>query len=130
MSTQEAMAEGKLIVEFKTQQKIREENTSYGIITVKTTTETRPYTILGAIDPNTEEEVSTEVAYSRGTRITYFQHTTSSVVCWSLKSHRQLMLYVGSPAVIGGEQLQMSVLAVFHKWDTLVEPATYRKPSG
>lgn len=63
---QEAMANGDITVEFKSQRKIREEKSSYGIITIKTSKETRPYTILSVIDPKTEDEISTEAAYERG----------------------------------------------------------------
>jgi len=63
---QEAMGNGDITVEFKSQRKIREEKTSYGIITIKTSKETRPYTILSVVDPKTEEEISTEAAYDRG----------------------------------------------------------------
>lgn len=66
VSFQEAMAQGDITVQFKTQRKIREEKSSYGIITVKTSKETRPYTIVGAIDPETEQELSLDDAYKRG----------------------------------------------------------------
>lgn len=65
---QEAMANGDITVEFKSQRKIREEKSSFGLITIKTSKETRPYTILAVVDPKTEEEISTEAAYKRGTR--------------------------------------------------------------
>lgn len=62
---QAAMAQGDIIVEFKSQQTIREEKSSYGIITVKTIVETRPYTIFSVIDPETDKEISTEAAYEK-----------------------------------------------------------------
>lgn len=67
MSFQEAMGMGDIIVEFKSQKKIREEKSSYGIITVKTSVETRPYTVTGAIDPKTEMELNVDEAYKKGT---------------------------------------------------------------
>lgn len=60
------MGNGDITVEFKSQRKIREEKSSYGIITVKTSKETRPYTIKSVVDPKTEEEISTDAAYERG----------------------------------------------------------------
>lgn len=65
-SLQKAMADGDIIVEFKSQKKIREEKSSYGIITIKTLVETRPYTIHGVIDPATDEEISVKRAYKKG----------------------------------------------------------------
>ncbi|KAL4219798.1 hypothetical protein ACF0H5_020210 [Mactra antiquata] len=66
MPLSQAMACGDIIVEFKSQKKIKEEKSSYGIITIKTSVETRPYTILSVIDPSTEKEITTEEAYSKG----------------------------------------------------------------
>ncbi|XP_053404191.1 uncharacterized protein LOC123554321 isoform X4 [Mercenaria mercenaria] len=66
VSLQEAMAMGDIVVEFKSQKKIREEKSSYGIITIKTSVETRPYTILSVIDPKTEKEISVQSAYRKG----------------------------------------------------------------
>lgn len=47
MTMQEAMNEGKVLMDFISKKKIREEKKSYGLITLKITRETRPYTITG-----------------------------------------------------------------------------------
>ena len=65
-SLQKAMADGDIIVEFKSQKKIREEKSNYGILTIRTLVETRPYTILAVIDPATDEEISVKKAYKKG----------------------------------------------------------------
>ncbi|KAH3805998.1 desmoplakin-like isoform X2 [Dreissena polymorpha] len=66
VSFQEAMAQGDITVEFKSQKKIKEERSSYGIITIKTSKETRPYTITSVLDMRTEQEMKPEEAYDRG----------------------------------------------------------------
>jgi hypothetical protein len=78
-SLQKAMADGDIIVEFKSQKKIREEKSSYGIITIKTLVETRPYTIHGVIDPATDEEISVKRAYKKGLK--YFMYMFTTVWC-------------------------------------------------
>lgn len=66
MSFQKAMGDGSIVVQFKSQQKIKEEKSSFGIITVKTAMETRPYTILSVMDPSEDKEITTEAAYQKG----------------------------------------------------------------
>ena len=66
VSLQDAMGMGDIVVEFKSKEKVKEEKSSYGIITVTESVDTRPYTITGVIDPKTENEVSVEVAYKKG----------------------------------------------------------------
>ena len=63
---QEAMANGDITVEIKSQKKVREEKSSYGLITVTTTKETRPYTITSVTDPKTEKQLSPDEAYAKG----------------------------------------------------------------
>ncbi|XP_059163588.1 dystonin-like isoform X2 [Physella acuta] len=58
MSMTDAMNEGSVLMEFVSKKKIREEKNSYGLITIKITKETRPYSITGVIDPKTEEKLS------------------------------------------------------------------------
>ena len=45
MTMQEAMNEGRVLMDFVSKKKIREEQKSYGLITIRITKETRPYTI-------------------------------------------------------------------------------------
>ena len=66
MSLQQAMAMGDVTVEFKSQKKVKEERSSYGLITVTTTTDSRPYTIKSVIDPRTDHELTLEAAYDKG----------------------------------------------------------------
>jgi hypothetical protein len=54
----EAMSEGRVLVDVVSRKKIREENNSYGLITITITREVRPYTIKSIIDPVTEEKIS------------------------------------------------------------------------
>ncbi|BFZ00631.1 hypothetical protein BsWGS_03670 [Bradybaena similaris] len=54
----DAMNEGRVIMEFVSKRKIREEKNSYGLITIKITKESKPYTITGVIDPVSEETLS------------------------------------------------------------------------
>ncbi|CAL1537681.1 unnamed protein product [Lymnaea stagnalis] len=58
MSMTDAMNEGLVIMEFVSKRKIREEKDSYGLITIKITRESRPYTITSVIDPKTEEKLT------------------------------------------------------------------------
>ncbi|KAK7474574.1 hypothetical protein BaRGS_00034158 [Batillaria attramentaria] len=61
----DAMSEGRILMDFVSKKKIREEKQSYGLITIKITRETRPYTITGVVDPVTEEKLSvTDAAHS------------------------------------------------------------------
>lgn len=65
LSLQQAMALGDIVVEFKSQQKVKEERSSYGIITVTSSTDSRPYTITAVVDPKTDKEISIETAYKK-----------------------------------------------------------------
>lgn len=47
MTMTDAMSDGRVLLEIVSKKKIREEKNSYGIITIKITRETRPYTITG-----------------------------------------------------------------------------------
>lgn len=61
-----AMNDGKIMFEFTSRKKIREEKKSYGIISIKTTKENRPYTISHVIDPSSEQEMTLPQAISKG----------------------------------------------------------------
>jgi len=65
MSMPDAMNEGRIMMEIVSRKKIREENNSYGIMTIKTTKETRDFTITGVIDPATEEKLTVSQAAER-----------------------------------------------------------------
>lgn len=65
-SITEAMNDGKIMFEFTSRKKIREEKKSYGIISIKTTKENRPYTISHVIDPSSEQEMTLSQAISKG----------------------------------------------------------------
>jgi hypothetical protein len=62
----QAMAEGLVLVEIQTVQKTKEKTTSYGIITITTSRETRPYKILHVIDTDTDAELSVPDAEAAG----------------------------------------------------------------
>ena len=66
MSIMEAMNDGYIMFEMKSRKKIRQEEKSYGILTIKTTKENRPYTIKKVLDPSTDEELSVAQATDRG----------------------------------------------------------------
>jgi hypothetical protein len=66
MSIAEAMNQGKIMVEFTSRQKVRQEKKSFGLITIKTTRETRPYHVEKVVDPSTEEELSVTEAVRKG----------------------------------------------------------------
>ncbi|XP_022288564.2 uncharacterized protein LOC111100765 isoform X1 [Crassostrea virginica] len=61
-----AMNDGKIMFEFTSRKKIREEKKSYGIISIKTTKENRPYTISHVVDPSTDKEMTVSQAVSKG----------------------------------------------------------------
>ncbi|KAH9514709.1 hypothetical protein Btru_023347 [Bulinus truncatus] len=65
MSMSDAMNEGRVIMEFVSRKKIREEKNSYGLITIKITKESRPYTITNVIDPKTEEKLTVTQAVAK-----------------------------------------------------------------
>ncbi|XP_025079155.1 microtubule-actin cross-linking factor 1-like isoform X5 [Pomacea canaliculata] len=58
MTMTDAMSDGRVLLEIVSKKKIREEKNSYGIITIKITRETRPYTITGVVDPHSETILS------------------------------------------------------------------------
>uniref|UniRef100_A0A2C9JFD3 SH3 domain-containing protein n=1 Tax=Biomphalaria glabrata TaxID=6526 RepID=A0A2C9JFD3_BIOGL len=62
MSMTDAMNEGRVIMEFVSKRKIREEKNSYGLITIKITKESRPYTITSVVDPRSEEKLTVSQA--------------------------------------------------------------------
>ncbi|KAK3096123.1 hypothetical protein FSP39_023476 [Pinctada imbricata] len=66
MTIIEAMNEGLILFKLTSRKKIRQEEKSYGILTIKTTKENRPFTIRKVIDPKTEEELTTSQATERG----------------------------------------------------------------
>lgn len=66
MSMGNAINRGLVQISFQSREKIREEDKSYGLITIKTCKDTRPYTIMKVIDPSTEEELSVEQAEGKG----------------------------------------------------------------
>ena len=63
---QEAMANGDIAVEFKSQRTVKRERSSYGLVTIKTSKETRPYTIRSVLDPGSEKQLELEEAESQG----------------------------------------------------------------
>ncbi|XP_033759950.1 uncharacterized protein LOC117342079 isoform X2 [Pecten maximus] len=58
LSMGSAINRGIVQISFQSREKIREEDQSYGLITIKTTKDTRPFTIKAVIDPRTEEELT------------------------------------------------------------------------
>ena len=66
VSLQEAMGMGDITVEFKSKEKVREEKSSYGIVSVTESIDDRPFTITGVIDPKTDNEISVDDAYKKG----------------------------------------------------------------
>ncbi|CAG5121181.1 unnamed protein product [Candidula unifasciata] len=65
MSMSDAMNEGRVLVEFVSRKKIREEKNSYGLITITITKETKPFTIIGVIDPVTDERLTVSQATAK-----------------------------------------------------------------
>lgn len=66
ISIAQAMNNGKIIVEIVSIKKTKAEKKSYGLITINTTKETRPYHIESVIDPNTDLQISVTEATQRG----------------------------------------------------------------
>lgn len=66
MDVNEAINDGKILMEIVSKQKIREEKKTFGLITIKTTHETRPFSILAVLDPHTDERLSLDLAMERG----------------------------------------------------------------
>lgn len=62
----DAINAGYISLEWTSRKKIREEKKSYGLITIKTTRETRPYSILEVIDPKTEKPIPVSEAMENG----------------------------------------------------------------
>ncbi|GFO22789.1 microtubule-actin cross-linking factor 1, isoforms 1/2/3/5-like [Plakobranchus ocellatus] len=52
-------------MDFVSKKKIREERNSYGLITVKITKETRPYTITAVVDPSSDTKLTVNQAASK-----------------------------------------------------------------
>ncbi|XP_012944656.1 uncharacterized protein LOC101854908 [Aplysia californica] len=65
MSMTDAMNEGRVMMEIVSRKKIREEKNSYGLITIKITKESRPYTITGVLDPTSDEKLTVTQAAER-----------------------------------------------------------------
>lgn len=69
--TGETMTMGKAInrgivqISFQSSEKIREEDQSYGLVTIKTIKDTRPFSIKAVIDPSTEEELTVAQATAK-----------------------------------------------------------------
>lgn len=55
MTLQEAMSTGRVITEFVSKKKLREEKQSYGLLTITVTRESVPYTIISVVNPTTKE---------------------------------------------------------------------------
>lgn len=62
----DAMNQGKITVEFTSRQKIKQEKSAIGLITIKTRQETRPFNIVGVIDPETDRTISLTEAVKKG----------------------------------------------------------------
>lgn len=61
----EAMNEGKILVEFTSTRKIKQEKSAIGLITIKTKKETRPYIIKHIADPKTDRHMDLQEAIRR-----------------------------------------------------------------
>ncbi|KAL8597481.1 hypothetical protein ACOMHN_047708 [Nucella lapillus] len=66
MTMNDAMSMGFVVMEMVSKKKIREEKQSYGLITIKITRETRPYTITGVLDPHSEKTLTVTEASQQG----------------------------------------------------------------
>ncbi|XP_076453465.1 uncharacterized protein LOC143288724 [Babylonia areolata] len=66
MTMKEAMSEGKIIIEMLSKKKLREEKQSYGLLTIRSTRESRPYTIHGVRDPASDRVLTVEEATRGG----------------------------------------------------------------
>ncbi|XP_076436065.1 uncharacterized protein LOC143275670 [Babylonia areolata] len=66
MTMSDAMSMGYVLMEMVSKKKIREEQQNYGLITIKITRETRPYTITGVVDPKTEKTLTVQQASQAG----------------------------------------------------------------
>ncbi|XP_036362728.1 plectin [Octopus sinensis] len=66
MPIREAMNSGLVKLEWTTRNKIREEKRSFGLITIKTTRDSRPYNIMQVVDPSTNKPIPTSDAVKKG----------------------------------------------------------------
>ncbi|GAB1603457.1 uncharacterized protein LOC115216635 isoform X2 [Argonauta hians] len=66
MPIKQAINDGLIKLEWTTRNKIREEKRSFGLITIKTTRDSRPYNIMQVIDPSTNKPISTTDAVKKG----------------------------------------------------------------
>lgn len=66
MSVRDAMNEGRIMVEILSVKKIREEKSSYGILTITITKENRAYTIKAVLDPHTDDKMTLDQAVRKG----------------------------------------------------------------
>ncbi|XP_063430227.1 uncharacterized protein LOC134712522 isoform X2 [Mytilus trossulus] len=62
----DAQNEGFVIMQTQSRKRLRKQDQSYGLITIKTTKENRPYTVKAVLDPGTEEEITVAEAVKRG----------------------------------------------------------------
>lgn len=62
----DAQNEGLVIMQTQSRKRIRKQDQSYGLLTIKTTKENRPYTIKGVLDPSNDEEISVAEGVKRG----------------------------------------------------------------
>jgi len=66
MSVRDAMNEGRIMVEILSVKKIREEKSSYGILTITIHKESRAYTIKAVLDPATDDKMTLDQAVRKG----------------------------------------------------------------
>ncbi|BFZ06761.1 hypothetical protein BsWGS_09799 [Bradybaena similaris] len=112
ISMTDAMNEGRVLVEFVSRKKIREEKNTYGIITITITKETKPYTIIGVIDPVTDERLSVAQATAK-----HILNTSSST--FRTESGEQISI---ADAIHSG-----LVLVEYHEGDSDQKPEVVTK---
>ena len=61
-----AMNSGKIKVGVVSTEKGEEKKSSFGVVTIRTTKESRPYTVTSVLDPETRKEMSLDQAVERG----------------------------------------------------------------
>ncbi|KAL8625600.1 hypothetical protein ACOMHN_014688 [Nucella lapillus] len=66
MTMKDAMEEGKVVIQAMSKKKLSEEKKSYGLLTIRTSRESRPYTIHGVRDPKTNKMLTVEEATQNG----------------------------------------------------------------
>ena len=81
MSVRDAMNEGRIMVEILSVKKIREEKSSYGILTITITKESRAYTIKAVLDPSTDDKMTLDQAVRKG-----ILDSRSTTYTWVVKS--------------------------------------------